>query len=177
MKKKAQRAADMVSCAPKTCLYFSIGINIFLAIFVSVLAIYFNTLDKETVENKDVPKPSTNIAQKLLQANVSLVGDLQSSVCFNCDYLGEDVNTNETLYDDIYTTDRQNKLCCLKDTAIQEFIRAVSIYSIKSLSKTKVGYSTFFIFFFSLSLIVNFIFFNIRILNLFNPVVKLLINI
>lgn len=125
MKKKAQRAADMVSCAPKTCLYFSIGINIFLAIFVSVLAIYFNTLDKETVENKDVPKPSTNIAQKLLQANVSLVGDLQSSVCFNCDYLGEDVNTNETLYDDIYTTDRQNKLCCLKDTAIQEFIRAI----------------------------------------------------
>lgn len=118
----------MVSCAPKTCLFISCGVNIILAIFVSVLAIYYNILDKETVENEDLPKPSTNIAQKLLQANVSLGGDLKSSVCFNCDYLGEDVNTNETLYDDIYTTDRQNKLCCLKDTAIQEFIRAVSIY-------------------------------------------------
>lgn len=125
MKKKTQHAADMVSSTPKTCLFISCGINILLAISVSVLAIYYKSMEKEPVENKDLLKPSTNTALKLLQANVSLGEDLQSSVCFNCDYLGEGVNTNETLYDDIYTTDRQNKLCCLKDTAIQEFIRAI----------------------------------------------------
>lgn len=133
MKKKTQHAADMVSSTPKTCLFISCGINILLAISVSVLAIYYKSMEKEPVENKDLLKPSTNTALKLLQANVSLGEDLQSSVCFNCDYLGEGVNTNETLYDDIYTTDRQNKLCCLKDTVIQEFIRAVSIYSNYSL--------------------------------------------
>lgn len=51
----------MVFCEFKICLYFLFGINIFLVIFVSVLVIYFNILDKEIVENKDVFKLLINI--------------------------------------------------------------------------------------------------------------------
>lgn len=109
---------------PKTCLIISCGINFALAITVGVLAFIYHNLDQETVQNKDL-KPLTNTAPQLLQANVSLGDELQSSVCFNCDYLGEDVNVNETLYDGIYTAGQQSKLCCLKDMAIQEFIRGI----------------------------------------------------
>lgn len=51
----------MVFCVFKICLYVLCGINIFLVIFVSVLVIYFNILDKEIVENKDVFKLLINI--------------------------------------------------------------------------------------------------------------------
>ncbi|XP_062568728.1 uncharacterized protein LOC134230879 [Saccostrea cucullata] len=68
----------------------------------------------------------TDTLQQEIIGNVSGDGELQTkdSVCFSCDYLGNSVSVNETLYDKIVTTDCQHKLCCIKNSVIHDFVQA-----------------------------------------------------
>lgn len=54
------------------------------------------------------------------------IGLTKDSVCMSCDYLGDTVLAHETLYSDVITTECENKLCCLKDGEIRNFLQSVS---------------------------------------------------
>ena len=108
----------------KRCLMVSCAINVALIIaiiFILVLGGHFNDIDD--LEDYEVNVQSSAIHQ----TNSSYDGGMSnSSVCLFCDYLGDTVNKNETLYEDIYRTSDQRKLCCFRNRVIHDFVRAVS---------------------------------------------------
>lgn len=104
----------MVSCAINVALIIAI-------IFILVLGGHFNDVDD--LDDYEVDVQSSAIHQP----NSSYDGGISnSSVCLFCDYLGDTVKKNETLYDDIYRTSDQRKLCCFRNRVIHDFVRAVS---------------------------------------------------
>ena len=108
----------------KRCLMVSCVINVALIIaiiFILVLGGHFNDVDD--LEDYEVNVQSSAIHE----TNSSYDGGISnSSVCLFCDYLGDTVNENETLYEDIYRTSDQRKLCCFRNRVIHDFVRAVS---------------------------------------------------
>lgn len=56
--------------------------------------------------------------------NVSgdVIGLIKDFVCMLCDYLGDIVFVYEILYSDVIIIECENKLCCLKDREICNFL-------------------------------------------------------
>lgn len=69
------------------------------------------------------------------------IGLTKDSVCMSCDYLGDTVLAHETLYSDVITTECENKLCCLKDGEIRNFLQSINdLKESNSLTKTSLGW-------------------------------------
>lgn len=96
----------------KTATYFSVVLNFILLV---ILAIVFFVKDNDTDLNN---RPSLNVT-----------GQDNKSVCFTCDYLGDDVKKDDTLFSDITKTKCGHRLCCIKQDGLHLFIKKMLLSS------------------------------------------------
>lgn len=105
-------------------MIFSCAVNVVLAIVFGVLVgLNWDKLLDNYFRFSNSETPQSVIGNATVSGKAITIRD---SVCFSCDYLGSGVSVNETLYEEIVTTDCKHKLCCIKDKVIHDFVIAVS---------------------------------------------------
>lgn len=66
-------------------------------------------------------KDNENNLNDLTNSNVT--GQDKKTVCFTCDYLGDNVKKDDTLFSDITKTKCGHRLCCIKQEGLHLFIK------------------------------------------------------
>nr|ADG85257.1 Fas ligand-like protein [Ostrea edulis] len=106
----------------KCFMIFSCAVNVVLAIVFGVLVgLNWDKLLDNYFRFSNSETPQSVIGNATVSGKAITIRD---SVCFSCDYLGSGVSVNETLYEEIVTTDCKHKLCCIKDKVIHDFVIA-----------------------------------------------------